>query len=62
MNHASHCPRCGCHWQYWMSSGAGPFSRIQSIYDRDADRTVGYRCPACLKEWDRDDPEIWENA
>lgn len=29
------------------------FSRVIALYSRERDMTVAWRCPDCLKKWDR---------
>lgn len=53
-----HCPHCGVSLQgdpipedIAHHYSATHWSRKIGIYDRDADRTVSYRCPDCNGAW-----------
>lgn len=37
-----------------LFGGHTHFTRKISLYDRDKDRTVAYRCPDCKGEWSDD--------
>ena len=43
------CPECNS--DLCNRENGPPFKREISIYDRDKDRTVAYRCPDCGFEW-----------
>ena len=38
---------------YGATRTQGRWGRCIALYDRDKDRTVGYRCPDCDGEWER---------
>lgn len=59
-----YCPKCKAdltgppipeRQREFCRPGDTHFSRVIGIYDRDLDRTVGWRCPDCKEEWAADE-------
>ena len=38
---------------YAATREKGKFGRVIALYDRDKDRTVGWKCPDCGHAWER---------
>ena len=62
-NSKEFCPHCGVSLQGKRIAkkdqgafGATHSSRKIGIYDREADRTVAWKCPDCHKYWSRTEP------
>ncbi len=60
MSYPLHCPKCNADLRgepipekdREMFGGHTHFLKVISIYNRDRDRTVKWKCPDCGHEWD----------
>ena len=46
------CPECGAQWAYKLSRNRR-YTHLIAVQSREQDRTIGWRCPGCDKQWDR---------